>query len=219
MNGTWYSTLARGSYSGCTCSYTYMFMYYYSTSRTRGRSYVSTFACDDGPAGLSRQCCSESCALITSPVTVKSKNWLCLPQSTRATVQIPGSVFLLFLGEHGPRDLNRGPPKRGRTLSVTVLRNGSNNVSMFLFYSRAMPRPVCGGFRWLIAETATNGAIGPPGGASGAGRWRQSALGGGASGAGRWRQSALGGGASRSVEIPRVAVRVLRGRGVRDLLL
>eukprot|EP01044_Picomonas_judraskeda_P021227 COSAG03_NODE_4941_length_1383_cov_32.074766_1_plen_181_part_10 len=42
--------------------------------------------------------------------------------------------------EHGPRDLNRGPLKRGRTLSVTVLRNGSNNVSLFLFYSRAMPR-------------------------------------------------------------------------------
>ena len=36
--------------------------------------------------------------------------------------------------------MNRGPTKRGRTLSVTVLRNGSNNVSMFLFYSRAMPR-------------------------------------------------------------------------------
>eukprot|EP01043_Picozoa_sp_COSAG02_P031730 COSAG02_NODE_2084_length_9892_cov_47.719085_7_plen_72_part_00 len=33
--------------------------------------------------------------------------------------------------------VNRGPTKRGRTLSVTVLRNGSNNVSMFLFYSKA----------------------------------------------------------------------------------
>ena len=63
-------------------------------------------------------------------------------------------------------------------------------------------------FPLIKAETATNGAIGPPVAPIGAGRWRQSALGGGANrrwavapiGAGRWRQSAvaprrLGGGA------------------------
>eukprot|EP01043_Picozoa_sp_COSAG02_P016083 COSAG02_NODE_701_length_18335_cov_18.672955_5_plen_105_part_00 len=71
---------------------------------------------------------------------------------------------------------------------------------------------VCGGFRCLKAETATNGAIGPPVAPIGAGRWRQSALGGGANwvvvvapiGWWWWRQSnrrsvvaPIGGGANR----------------------
>ncbi len=53
-----------------------------------------------------------------------------------------------------------------------------------------MSRSVCGGFRWFRAETAINGAIGPPGGANR--RWAVAPI-----GAGRWRQSALGGGAKR----------------------
>jgi hypothetical protein len=58
-----------------------------------------------------------------------------------------------------------------------------------------MNTTVCGGFRWLIAETAANGAIGPPGGARrwvvapiGAGWWRQWGWVVAPIGAGRWRQ-------------------------------
>ena len=64
----------------------------------------------------------------------------------------------------GPRDLNRGLAKRGRTLSVTVLRNGSNNVSMFLFYSRAIPRHLtrtdkcCAVATWTRHRGAVRGA-------------------------------------------------------------